>query len=339
MPAPVFVAESGGPRIYKLGRVGLDAGTMDDGGTYTGLLRTERSSPVGEDGLANFRRVAVRIFHTGFFNMTAKIFVDGEQTQIYAAKQYVANPVFLDLWTQFNAPILIGEQNDPLGGAAGYYIEDDDGTTNTEYIGTTVSLGETGQYVINGFVKKTTGTTAGYANFRLYDVTGAAERAAAHIASWDGAMPVLTVSAGSLVRMVEYPDDWWNIVLLSSTCTGANTHRLEYLPADGGVTEVGSLYIFGGNVLKEDTGQFHGVQILDVDSVGLADQVVYAGRAAPTSGTKESIVEFDVNATGTYVEVELTVTSTRINGTFLPESVEYHYKPVRVAKSRSAAAT
>jgi len=84
MPTPVFAAENAGPRVYKVGRVGLDTGSQDTGGVYTATLRTERVSPAGEGGLCYFRRVAIRVWRTGGFTITLKAFVDGVQTRVYS---------------------------------------------------------------------------------------------------------------------------------------------------------------------------------------------------------------------------------------------------------------
>src|SRR6267142_728286 len=83
MITPVFAAESGGSRVFKIGRVGLDTGTMDTGGSYSATLKTERISPMGENTLLMFRRVACRVWRTGGFTTIMTVYVDGIQTQIY----------------------------------------------------------------------------------------------------------------------------------------------------------------------------------------------------------------------------------------------------------------
>lgn len=84
MPTPVFVGDSATGKIFKVGRIGLDSGSADPGGNYTATMRTEKHSPAGEDGLCLFRRVYIRILHTGSFTATAKAYVDGVQTKIYS---------------------------------------------------------------------------------------------------------------------------------------------------------------------------------------------------------------------------------------------------------------
>lgn len=83
MAAPVIAGESGGNRIFRIGRVGWDSGTADFGGVYTSTVRTEKQSPAGEDGLTLFRRVYIRTFHYGTnYSGTVKVYVDGVQTKV-----------------------------------------------------------------------------------------------------------------------------------------------------------------------------------------------------------------------------------------------------------------
>lgn len=83
MPTRILIAGNAGNRVYAAGRVGLDTGPDDVGGPYTALMRTERFSPAGEDGLVHFRRVMLRVWHTGAFSGTLRCYVDEAQTQYY----------------------------------------------------------------------------------------------------------------------------------------------------------------------------------------------------------------------------------------------------------------
>jgi hypothetical protein len=83
MPTRILIAGNAGPRVYAAGRVGLDTGPDDVGGAYTALLKTERLSPAGEGGLVHFRRVLLRVLHTGTFTVTLRAYVDEVQTQVY----------------------------------------------------------------------------------------------------------------------------------------------------------------------------------------------------------------------------------------------------------------
>lgn len=82
MPAPLFAIGTD-PRLYKFGRVGFDSGSADPGGVYTATMHSEKISPAGELGLCHFRRVGFRIYRTGSFTITLKVYVDGVQTQIW----------------------------------------------------------------------------------------------------------------------------------------------------------------------------------------------------------------------------------------------------------------
>lgn len=51
----------------------------------------------------------------------------------------------------------------------------------------------------------------------------------------------------------------------------------------------------------------------------------------------EAILEADIDATGTFIQVQVELTSTDIKGYFLPESIEIHGQALRPAKSRATA--
>jgi hypothetical protein len=82
MPNPVYVGDLSSGKIYKIGRIGFDSGTADPAGAFTGTMRTEKHSPAGPEGLCLFRRVYIRVHHTGGFTIIAKAYVDGVQTKI-----------------------------------------------------------------------------------------------------------------------------------------------------------------------------------------------------------------------------------------------------------------
>lgn len=94
MPAPLFIIGDD-PRIYKFGRVGFDSGLADAGGNFTATMRTEKISPAGELGLCHFRRVGFRIFRTGSFTVTVKVYVDGVQTKIFDAASAAIDQVIV----------------------------------------------------------------------------------------------------------------------------------------------------------------------------------------------------------------------------------------------------
>ena len=83
----VLFGEAGSNKIYKIGKVGYDSGTVatsDPGSTeFTGTLTTERISPAGEDGLVRFRRVALRALKGGEWTVQFTVWVNDVQTQVY----------------------------------------------------------------------------------------------------------------------------------------------------------------------------------------------------------------------------------------------------------------
>lgn len=93
MPVPLIIIEAVGARVYQFGRVGFDSGTADPGGNFTATMRTEQIAPAGESGLCQFRRVGFRIFRTGSFTMTIKVYVDGVQTKVYDANSVLVDQV------------------------------------------------------------------------------------------------------------------------------------------------------------------------------------------------------------------------------------------------------
>jgi hypothetical protein len=94
MPAPLFLIANEA-RVYKMGRVGFDSGASDPGANYTATMRTEKISPDGELGYCQFRQIGFRIYRTGSFTLTVKVYVDGVQTQIYDASSTRVNQVIV----------------------------------------------------------------------------------------------------------------------------------------------------------------------------------------------------------------------------------------------------
>lgn len=65
------------------------------------------------------------------------------------------------------------------------------------------------------------------------------------------------------------------------------------------------------------------------------DQTVVIAEAAPTNSPEEKIVEVEIDATGTYIEVEVSIVSSQVTGVFLPEEVDVHYRPIRASRQRA----
>src|SRR3990167_10458305 len=83
MSTRCLIAENAGGRVYAVGRIGFDQGAQDVGGVYTGLLRSDPLSPDGEGAYTHFRRVQIRVRHTGSFVCAVRLYVDGVQTEVY----------------------------------------------------------------------------------------------------------------------------------------------------------------------------------------------------------------------------------------------------------------
>lgn len=64
------------------------------------------------------------------------------------------------------------------------------------------------------------------------------------------------------------------------------------------------------------------------------DQAVVISRTNRALG--ETVIEADLEAVGTFIQVEIVVESGDVTGVFLPESIETHYRPIKAAKSRGA---
>lgn len=83
----VYVGANDGGKLYRVGQVGSDSGSAvgKDSGSqaFTATLKTERVSPAGENGLAHFRRVGLRMLRSGPAKITMRVYVDDEQTKIF----------------------------------------------------------------------------------------------------------------------------------------------------------------------------------------------------------------------------------------------------------------
>lgn len=78
----IFIGERAGARVFKLGRLGYDAGGSDlSSQVFIGTFRTERIAPAGPAGLINFRRVEIHVnVPAASYEYTVKVYVDNVQT-------------------------------------------------------------------------------------------------------------------------------------------------------------------------------------------------------------------------------------------------------------------
>lgn len=68
------------------------------------------------------------------------------------------------------------------------------------------------------------------------------------------------------------------------------------------------------------------------------DQVITISSPSDDDGTlKEVLIEADIDATGTFIQVQLEMDSDDITGIFFPESIETHVQVMRETVSRATA--
>ena len=67
------------------------------------------------------------------------------------------------------------------------------------------------------------------------------------------------------------------------------------------------------------------------------DQEVVIEADEEDTGAGEAILEMDIDATGTFIQVEVDLLSSDIKGYFLPESLETHVQVIRETVSRDTA--
>lgn len=75
-------------------------------------------------------------------------------------------------------------------------------------------------------------------------------------------------------------------------------------------------------------------EIYDNDVTGspeVGQEVVFSLDSVPL---QEDVVEVSLDATGTFIQVELEIRSGNIPGLFLPESIETHFYPIRMTEAR-----
>jgi hypothetical protein len=69
------------------------------------------------------------------------------------------------------------------------------------------------------------------------------------------------------------------------------------------------------------------------------DQIIEISSNTDDTAEGEAIIEADIDAHGTFIQVEVELASTDITGYFLPESIEVHLQAIRQSKSRATAAS
>jgi hypothetical protein len=74
----------------------------------------------------------------------------------------------------------------------------------------------------------------------------------------------------------------------------------------------------------------------DSPTFPLVDQTITVVSDTDDTGEGEAIIEADIDAVGTFIQVQVDIVSTDILGYFLPESIEVHLQPIRQARSQPA---
>jgi len=68
----------------------------------------------------------------------------------------------------------------------------------------------------------------------------------------------------------------------------------------------------------------------------LTDQTIVISNPDNDASEGEAILQADIDATGTFIQVQIELESTDIKGFFLPESIEIHGQAIRQTISRDA---
>lgn len=145
--------------------------------------------------------------------------------------------------------------------------------------------------------------------------------------------------------------------------TGARIYKVGRVGLDTGTEDSGGVYTMrlkseklspageGGlcsfrRVLLRafHTGSFSGQIKVYVDGVQtqilvsdvLTNQVFAFSEGTPVNSPAEALVEMDIEASGSIIEVEVLVDSDAVVGTFLPESIWVGYRAIRPGRQREA---
>lgn len=125
MSTYIYATQINGKRLHRIGRLLRDftstSEVADGGGAIVGTIRSERISPSGEHGYNLFRRVGIRFRHSSDFTFTVRVYVDGEQTQVWASGEETDQVVVRTVIAPTGDPIETTEEIDIV--ASGTYIE------------------------------------------------------------------------------------------------------------------------------------------------------------------------------------------------------------------------
>lgn len=167
-----------------------------------------------------------------------------EATRINICKQ---SENFGTTWVAAGTPTRVAASH-TASGVTLDLIGDDDAAAREYYAQT---IGFTGDAVkaVSVFVKQGTSTSV---VVRIRDTTAGADRLLAAI-TWNGAVPVITMTTGTSFGSVAYADGVYRILLATASVTAANTNELQVNPATNAALSnaaVGTVY--AGGVMVED---------------------------------------------------------------------------------------
>jgi hypothetical protein len=158
-----------------------------------------------------------------------------------ARTQLLPEPEDFSAWTPIGTPVLTGGQADPVGGAAAYLLEDNDGA-GLEGIQVVAGFTGDGSKAILGAVR------AGSAAESAVDLDSPAGNQRVTITWTDGVPAIATTSgAGALFDLVPLTGGWYAIAFAPSGIDDGETNVLRIFPAGVSGAATGSLYIFGFN--------------------------------------------------------------------------------------------
>lgn len=359
MPIPVFLAEQDSTRIYQIGRTGFDSGDADasdysteftddasgaaaapDEGLLAGAF-IARSGGVYTSGSPNVRKFYTTEFYSNNFHYAGDIqrppdddimgragigFLCRDENNMCSIYIYYVDATHVDIRFVrydggFQDPVTL-EFNFPLAAEEwvrfGVRVVDSvvtgyraDAVTGSNE----VSLGEIS--LSAAWVDNDDHRHVGVANF----LTNASR------ATWDN-LTLERVFAGTA----------YTGIIKSERITPFQSGGI-FQPSAGefGLAHfrrVGIRILHTGGFTITVTAWVDGVQTQYYDSDGdLQDQTIEFTESAPTSNDPvESLLEADISAKGTYIEVQISVDSTDVTGIFLPESIEVHARPLRRAR-------
>jgi hypothetical protein len=179
-------------------------------------------------------------------------YIGGSKTTLLEASriQLVTDPVNMGSgnWSAINTPTRTGGQTDPFGGTEAWDITDNDAGLSEGYGGAITALsGSDGVRSLAVFMRPVTFNIEG--SFALRDNVAVINRLLinAEWASLD-AIPVVTVSNGTLLHQEYYGDGWWLFICQTTSCTIANSHTVHCRIGANVASDQGTIRFYMANL-------------------------------------------------------------------------------------------